>query len=124
MRKLVFVAIAVSILAQPMSGQSPWPTKSWPTSTPPAEGLDAKVLGAFDADIAAGKYGNVDSMLVIRHGKIVFDRTYKHDYDTIYAKSRRARTAERQRPDRAVQLFQSLVAPVLPARRPAHACSR
>jgi hypothetical protein len=51
-----------------------------PTSTPAAEGLDPKVLDRFDADIAAGKYGKVDSMLVIRHGKIVFDRAYTHEY--------------------------------------------
>jgi CubicO group peptidase (beta-lactamase class C family) len=65
--------------------QGQWPTKSWPTSTPRAEGLDAKVLTAFDAEIAAGTFGNVDSMLVIRHGKIVFDHSYKRDYDRIYA---------------------------------------
>jgi CubicO group peptidase (beta-lactamase class C family) len=46
--------------------------------------LDAGALGALDADIAAGKYGNVDSMLVIRHGKAVYDRAYKRDYDQIY----------------------------------------
>ena len=69
-----------------VTAQSQSPTKSWPTSTPRAEGLDADVLASFDADIAAGKYGFVDSLLVIRHGKIVYERAYKHDYDTIYAR--------------------------------------
>ena len=64
--------------------QSDAPTGKWPTGTPASVGLDAKVLADFDADIAGGKYGNVDSMLVIRHGKAVYDRAYKHDYDRIY----------------------------------------
>jgi len=41
------------------------------------------------ADIAGGKYGYVDSLLVIRHGQIGYERTYKHDYDRIYGDSAR-----------------------------------
>jgi CubicO group peptidase (beta-lactamase class C family) len=58
--------------------------KSWPSSKPEAVGLDPKVLAAFDADIAGGKYGYVDSLLVIRHGKLAYERRYEHDYDKIY----------------------------------------
>jgi CubicO group peptidase (beta-lactamase class C family) len=58
----------------------------WPVSTPQEVGLDPEVLRRFDADIAAGKYGYVDSMLVIRHGRLVFDRSYRHDYARIYGK--------------------------------------
>lgn len=63
---------------------SDWPAFKWPVSNPRALGLDEHVLANFDADIAAGKYGYVDSMLVIRHGSVAFDRTYTHDYDKIY----------------------------------------
>jgi CubicO group peptidase (beta-lactamase class C family) len=59
--------------------------QAWPVSTPEKLGLDRTVLEALDADIAAGKYGNTDSMLVIRHGQIAFDRTYHRDYDKLYA---------------------------------------
>ena len=62
-----------------------FPAPKWPVSDPHALGLDEKVLARFDADIAGGKYGHVDSMLVIRHGKIAYDRTYQHDYDKIYS---------------------------------------
>jgi CubicO group peptidase (beta-lactamase class C family) len=62
-----------------------WPMPGWRTTTPKEVGLDARVLAAFDADISEGKYGYVDSMLVIRHGKIAFERYYGHDYDRIYA---------------------------------------
>ena len=41
-------------------------------------------LAALDADLASGKYGLVDSMLVIRCGKQAFERSYARDYDKIY----------------------------------------
>jgi CubicO group peptidase (beta-lactamase class C family) len=43
----------------------------WMPSTPAAEGIDAAALqSAFDA-IQDGRYGRIDSMLVIRHGRLV-----------------------------------------------------
>ena len=64
--------------------QEVFPTKEWPKAEPGAVGLDAKALAAFEADIAAGKYGLVDSMLVIRCGKQAYARTYAHDYGKTY----------------------------------------
>jgi len=60
------------------------PTKGWPKSTPDAVGLDAAKLAAFDAVLAGGKYGLVDSLLVVRCGKQAFERSYAHDYGKIY----------------------------------------
>ena len=54
-------------------------------------GLDAAKLAAFDADLAGGSYGLVDSMLVIRCGKVAYEKTYAHDYNKIYGD--RAKTA-------------------------------
>jgi CubicO group peptidase (beta-lactamase class C family) len=73
------------VLAQHAAAQDSWPTRSWAVSTPAAVGLDAKALAELDSDLASGKHGYVDSMLIIRHGKVVYDRSYKHDYDRIYA---------------------------------------
>jgi len=64
--------------------QDQFPTKSWPRAEPAAVGLDSAALGALDADIAAGKYGLVDTMLVIHCGKQVYERAYAHDYEKIY----------------------------------------
>lgn len=83
---LLWTLLATLLLAQFVTGQTEWPTKGWPSSTPDAVGLDPKKLAALDGDIAAGGFGYVDSLLVIRHGKIVYDRSYKHDYDRIYAR--------------------------------------
>jgi CubicO group peptidase (beta-lactamase class C family) len=60
------------------------PAKEWPTSTPDAVGLDASMLKSFDADLASGKYGLVDSMLAIRCGKLAYERSFPHDYNKIY----------------------------------------
>ncbi len=44
-------------------------------------------LQAFDEAIASGKFGFVDGMIVTRHGKLLYQKSYKHDYEKIYADS-------------------------------------
>ena len=78
--------ICVVVATLPTLAQSEWPTKGWTLTTPPEVGLDPNVLSALDADIGRGKYGYVDSMLVIRSGKIAFERYYGRDYSSIYQK--------------------------------------
>ncbi|MFN0109407.1 MAG: serine hydrolase domain-containing protein [Blastocatellia bacterium] len=92
-RHLISTCVLTVLLTASATPQQLWPTKGWPTATPASVGLDARKLADFDADIAAGKFGYVDSMLVIRHGKIVYDRSYKHDYDKIYGKEAGERSA-------------------------------
>ncbi len=84
-----WMLLAAFALAQSPSAQVQWPTKSWPATTPSAVGLDPKALAKLDADIIAGTYGYIDSMLVIRHGKVAYDRSYKHAYDQIYKEEAR-----------------------------------
>ena len=81
------LTVAVTTVA---SAQATWPTKGWPVATPRAVGLNSSVLDSLDAEIASGRYGNVDRMLVIRRGRVAFDRSYAHDYDRIYADSMHA----------------------------------
>ena len=85
---LLLTAMALS---HAVGAQARWPTKGWPTTTPSAVGLDPKVLAKLDADIAAGTYGYIDGMLVIRHGRIAFERSYAHPYDEIYREEARTR---------------------------------
>lgn len=68
--------------ATPQEGRASveWPTRAWPVSTPAAEGIDEGVLTAIDAEVRAGKHGLVDGLLLIRHGKVVFERSYEQDY--------------------------------------------
>lgn len=61
-----------------------WPTKGWATSTPDAEGMDTATLAALDQEFAAGKHGQVTGMLVIRHGAVVFEKSYPHDFGKLF----------------------------------------
>jgi CubicO group peptidase (beta-lactamase class C family) len=82
-------AAALALLLASSLGAQP-ATFTWPTSTPSKVGLNPAVLDSLHAEITAGKYGNIDRMLVIRRGRIVMDKTYPRDYDKIYGDSSRA----------------------------------
>ena len=62
-----------------------WPTEQWPTSTPAAEGIDPTAVDSLIADIDAGAYGLVDHFLLIRNGRVVADRHFVQDYDSVAA---------------------------------------
>jgi CubicO group peptidase (beta-lactamase class C family) len=76
------VAAASSVDA---SSQVSWPTHGWPAASPAAVGLEAAALAALDRELAGGQHGYIDSMLVIRHGRIAFERHYTHDYHALFA---------------------------------------
>ena len=86
-------AILTLCWAPSLLAQAAAPGKSWPTATPAEVGLNASVLDSIDAEIREGRYGNVDRMLVIRHGRIAYDASYAHDYDAIYGDSARSTSA-------------------------------
>jgi CubicO group peptidase (beta-lactamase class C family) len=46
--------------------------------------MDEAALSALDAEFAAGTHGYVDGMLVIRNGRVVFERSYAHDYEALF----------------------------------------
>ena len=84
-RYLASLTLSLIFVTAAVVAQSEWPTREWSVTTPPEVGLDANVLASFDADIGDGRYGYVDSMLVIRHGKVAYERYYRHDYKSIYS---------------------------------------
>ena len=65
-------------------GRAVDPDESWPQATPESVGLDSSTILSLDADLASGKYPYVDSMLIIRCGKNVYERSYPHNYAKIY----------------------------------------
>jgi len=82
--KCAALALVILAWAGNLCGQAKGSLGEWPVAEPAAVGLDAGALKALDADIAAGQYGLVDSMLVIRCGKQAYERGYAHDYGKIY----------------------------------------
>lgn len=76
---LCAAGIALLLVANSSAEAGPT-TARWPVGTPASVGLDPALLAEFDAEIRAGKFANVDSMLVIRRGTVVYDRAYRRDY--------------------------------------------
>lgn len=76
--RLCAAGIALLLAAGANGGEAASAAR-WPAGTPGSVGLDAAVLAEFDAEIRAGKFANVDSMLVIRRGTVVYDRAYRRD---------------------------------------------
>jgi len=70
-----------------------WPTKDWMRATPHALGVNVAALDSIDADIKSGAFGYIDRMLVIRHGRLIYDRMYRQNYDSAYRDSIHVRGA-------------------------------
>ena len=83
LRCVIWLSTALIFISSARA-QDQFPTKGWAKTEPANVGLNSRALGALDADIAGGKYGLVDTMLVIRCGQQVFERAYAHDYGKIY----------------------------------------
>ena len=78
---LLFAACVLALAPAPAPEA---PAAGWPESAPEKEGLDRAALDAFDRELASGARGYVDSMLVIRHGRVVYEKTY--DWSREYAR--------------------------------------
>ncbi|MBD0320313.1 MAG: hypothetical protein ICV87_08265, partial [Gemmatimonadetes bacterium] len=97
-RRALFQAAGALLLlgaASPLPAQTQWPTTRWATATPREVGMNAAVLDSIDAEIRAGRHGYVDRLLVIRHGRVAYDRRYAQDYDRAYGDSARTGTVLR-----------------------------
>jgi len=55
------------------SSEISWPTKAWQTSTPEEQGLDSASLARLIETVGTYKQ---DSLMIIRHGKIVAEAYY------------------------------------------------
>ena len=83
-------SIALSLLSAIIAASSGtaqtriFPGETWPTARPADVGLNQAVLDSLDREIKAGQYGYVDRVLVIRHGKAVWDKRYQQDYVAAY----------------------------------------
>ena len=58
-----------------------WPTRGWRESEPSAQGLNPQVLQGLEAFIP-GSLPRTSSLLVARHGYIVYERYFQGDQDT------------------------------------------
>src|SRR5688572_30264238 len=78
------IAVLFLLLPQFNLNAQDWPLKEWPTATPHSQSMNTDSLKAFDEAIAGGNYGYVDGIVITRHGRLVYQKKYIHDYDKIY----------------------------------------
>src|SRR5947209_765358 len=50
----------------------------WAMTSPEKQGMNARLLCAMDDGITGGKLANVDDIVVIRHGVLVYERYYAY----------------------------------------------
>jgi CubicO group peptidase (beta-lactamase class C family) len=55
----------------------------WTVSSPGNEGIAPATLDSIHQEISSGEYGLVDHFLVIRNGRLIYDRHYTNNYDSI-----------------------------------------
>jgi CubicO group peptidase (beta-lactamase class C family) len=65
----------VSILAVAPPDPEYWPTRQWQTASPESQGVDSRQLQAMLALIREERIP-LDTLTIVRHGYIVFDRTF------------------------------------------------
>ena len=79
------------------AGNDLWPTKGWAAASPTSVGLDEQVFNALDKDFRGEKCLLMDSFVVFRCGKKVYERTYAHDYAKVYGKQEKEKGPLNQR---------------------------
>lgn len=72
----IFIAALIALFVCTNARADPetiWPTRGWQTSTPEDQGMDSTALARL---VETGQSKNADSILIVRHGKIVLDAYY------------------------------------------------
>lgn len=78
---LLFSALAAH--SQSSSPSTPQPVSAWPAATATESGLSESRLHALDAAIRSGEFKKIGSVLVARHGKLVYEGYFDGDAATL-----------------------------------------
>ena len=75
---LIAILLMAAPIAVPMTAWAATPAANldWPTAAPAVEGLSNAKLEAMSAAIKAGAFQQITSVLIARHGKLVFEAYY------------------------------------------------
>jgi CubicO group peptidase (beta-lactamase class C family) len=71
--RLTAVVLTLLIAGPAFASDTPWPTASWESSTPEEQGMSSGALADLIDTVGARKQ---DSLLIVRHGKIVAEAYY------------------------------------------------
>jgi CubicO group peptidase (beta-lactamase class C family) len=77
MSRLFAVVLSLSfVMCFPVAAQNKSPKNGWPVAAPAAQGLSSDKLAAMSAAIRKGDYQQITSVLIARHGQLVFEDYY------------------------------------------------
>jgi CubicO group peptidase (beta-lactamase class C family) len=86
---IIFLFITKLLLISCKEGKNKILTEEpfiWSKSDPISEGINPLLIDSINQEITAGECGLIDQVLFIRNGKIIFDKRYEHNYDSISQK--------------------------------------
>lgn len=88
-KRYYFILVSFSLLlfnikCAKHENNTPWPNNGWERSKPALEGMSLDSLSSFSNKLKSGELGYIDGMLVIRNGKIVFEKEYSNNYDSLF----------------------------------------
>ena len=76
MRRIVGLFVLLAVLLSPLAQAE----IEFATASPESMGMDAQLLRDGVSKIENGDYGDIDSLLVLRDGKLVLEKYFKPDY--------------------------------------------
>ena len=79
-----FSLLLFNIKCAKQENNTPWPNNGWERSKPALEGMSLDSLSSFSNKLKSGELGYIDGMLIIRNGKIVFEKEYSNNYDSLF----------------------------------------
>jgi len=79
-----FALVLFNIKCAKHENNTPWPNNGWERSKPALEGMSLDSLSSFSNKLKSGELGYIDGMLIIRNGKIVFEKEYSNNYDSLF----------------------------------------
>jgi CubicO group peptidase (beta-lactamase class C family) len=82
---MLFVAILLSVATASAQSQTPAPTTpvDWSTASTADTGLSDSRLHALDAAIRSGEFKKIGSVLIARHGKLIYEAYFDGDAATL-----------------------------------------
>jgi CubicO group peptidase (beta-lactamase class C family) len=80
-RAAFLILVATGCLTASAQGQAA--TADWPTSSPDANGISIDKLRAMETAVRAGDFKKIGSVLIARHGKLVYESYFEGDANTL-----------------------------------------
>ncbi|MBN2346813.1 MAG: serine hydrolase [Candidatus Aminicenantes bacterium] len=87
-KRFHLLLFALLVLFQPACRREPGPEPpddEWPVATPESQGLNGSTLEYYSGRAGAGYYGQMHSLLVVRHGRLVHEAYFSgHDRERLH----------------------------------------